>query len=180
MLTDDGHLAAQLYEMRETLFPEGALGHGNRYLSQAGYAMLAEMKITPEMERLLSQTTYNGRTLFDDYKDWISAGKALQYLNDEQARRADNSAMPIATPADARNARIRWNRLVKTIVYLVDVAPSLDEETKLRILHPLKCAEAATLRQVATKRETADGDLDVAAAMSELEASQRDTPVRLL
>jgi hypothetical protein len=181
MLTDEGHLAAQLYDTRETLFPEGALGHDNRDLSQTGYAMLAEMKITPEMERLLTSTTYHGRTLFEDYKDWVSAGKALQYLNnDERARREEDSARPTATQADTRNARIRWNRLVKTIVYLLDVAPSLDEETKVRILHPLKCAEAATLRQAAGNGDAADNDLDVAAAMSELEASQRDTPVRLL
>ncbi len=180
MLTDDSMLAAELYQMREALFPEGALGVGCRYRKRSEYPILAETRMTDPMRKLLADTACNGRTLLEDYEDWIATGRELGYLDEEQSIRSEGGPTRSVTQDDARNARIRWSRLVKTVVSLLDVAPTVGAKTKSHLLEPLRCAEASTLLQPKEQVLLNDDDLNVAAAMSAIEATQRNTPVGLL
>lgn len=180
LLTDDSALAADLCHVRDTLFPEDAIGVGGRHRKPTGCRMAAEPEVTDFMRKLLADTAYNGRTLLKDFEDWIATCRELGYLDLEQRTRSENGQVPTVTREDTRNARLRWNRLVKTVVSLLDIASSVADETKSRLLEPLRCAEASTLRQPKEPPLLNDDDLNVAAAMSAIEATQRNTPANLL
>ena len=154
-LTDDADYAQKLIGTRDRFFPSGLKGISQTYLAESGYAAMAEMKVTDDDKTLMADITYKGRTLLQDFEDWVSTGKALGEVEARRTRLKDGEDDTGTTAGDLRDARIAGIRLVDMISSIVQMPGTADEETRNILLQPLRKAEEKALQKARKKGQEA-------------------------
>ena len=147
----------ELRQIRDDLFPHDIVTGFDDSVQRVSFVILTEMRLSLRMRALLEGISYGERTLFDDYNDWVLTGKALGAVEEERLR-ITLKATCIADENALNQARSRWCGLVKSVIDLLDDESSVDEQTRRRILFPLRQAEAR-LGTILLKYEEG-GDLD--------------------
>lgn len=149
------------------LLPEGAAGTQRSYLAESGAVELADSRMTPEKERLLRSLEVAGKNVFVLFNEWVAVGRRLGDVERERVRLGETSADRI-TAKDVQQARYSWIRAVKALLALLELDSDISDETRIRILQPLRTAEA----KFAKKRSAIDptAGLDPTASESEDES----------
>lgn len=141
-----------LENIRDTLLPDGLSGTLRTYLSEAGNVELAVTRMTPEMANTLKGIVVEGRSLFQLFNEWTEVGRKLGDVERARARTADRPTAGGVTAADVQQARYKWIRAVNALCALLALGSGFPEEDRIRILQPLRTAEA----KFAKKRSAVD------------------------
>jgi len=163
---------AILERLRDTLLPEGLGGTQRTYLAESGNVELAVSKMTPEMETTLKEIVVDGTTAFQLFNEWVELGRKLGDVERERARIAQTQSGTGVTAKDIQNARYRWIRAVNALSTLLELESDIPEDIRIRILQPLRAAEAK-LAQKRAKIDPTEG-LDPTE-----ETDEDDTPIAL-
>jgi hypothetical protein len=147
-----------LEKLRDTLFPEGLAGTQRSYLAEAGNVELAVSKLTPEIEETLNSIIVDGRSVFQIFNEWVEVGRKLGEVERERARLSVKKSDDVFTAKDVLNARFFWIRAVNALSAVLDLESEVTNETRVRILQPLRSAEAkfARKRTAASSAEELD------------------------
>ena len=140
-----------LESLRDELLPEGLAGTQRTYLAESGAVELADSRITPEKEQILKGVEVAGKNLFQLFNEWVAVGRKLGDVERERARLSETTETR-TTAKDVQQARYTWIRAVKALLVLLDLKSDITEETRIRILQPLRAAEA----KFAKKRAAVD------------------------
>jgi len=132
--TEKQDLFNSLDKLKKTLFPEGILGTTHSYLRQAGYVVVADMKITLEMVTILQSIRYDDHSLFDDYTEWVSIGKSLGELETYWERMIETLEDVTLSPTDIRNLKVRWYALCDRVSDIVKLSYVIDDDTRSHLL----------------------------------------------
>jgi hypothetical protein len=138
--------------IRDTLLPDGLSGTLRTYLAEAGNVEMAATRITPEMESTLKGIVVDGRSLFQLFNEWVEVGRKLGDVERERARLAEKQTVGGVTAADVQRARFKWIRSVNALCAVLELESGFPEEDRVRILQPLRTAEA----KLAKKRVALD------------------------
>ena len=135
------------------LFPAGLSIVSRSYSYEAGEITAMQARVSDADVAELAGIAVGEATLADWYGRWIERGQALgRYVHERQvlytsAGRGGSAVEDV----DTRAARVDWIRTVHTFVGAVDLM-GLDQETRERILGPLRASIDQALRSRANGR----------------------------
>jgi len=152
-LADDPAEAALVLGLRDELLPDGLKATQRSYLDEAGNVSLVEGRLTSATRDRLTAIPLPHGTLADAVDKWIGIGKQLGDVERRRVQLSKEKDEETVGGAEVNRARRRWVQVAETMIQLLDLMPALDEETKTRILQPLRTAEAKADRQRQSARE---------------------------
>ncbi len=114
------------------------------YLSESGAVELAVSRLTPEIEAVLAGNAVEGKSLRSYFDEWVALGRELGDIERRRVRIAERDEDEEVTQQDVLNARHQWIRTVNALKCLLELESDIPEETRIRILQPLRNAEAKT------------------------------------
>ena len=151
-LADTPDKAEGCIDLRDRLFPLGLRAVGRSYLDEAGDVEMVAGRLDDESRGLLKKFPLPGTDLCAEVEAWIEAGGKLGELETKRSRLEGSDKEDGVTRSEAAAARNRWIRTVNALLTNLDLVEDLDEETRRRILEPLRTAEAKADR----RRQEAD------------------------
>ncbi len=160
---------AEIEEVIDTLMPDGLAGTQKSFLAESGAVELAVSKMHPKIEGILKGIVVDGKSCLERFDEWTASGRELGDVERERARITKKQAQNVVTAKDVVKARFKWIRAVNVLVELFDLDEDIPEETRIRILKPLRNAEAKFARKAA-KAKNAAKDSDPS------EKSETDAP----
>ena len=135
---------ARLDEIRETLMPEGIRDPQLTFLAESGTVEMATSMLSREMEALMRGIEVDGRSLMQLFNEWVDAGSKLGNVERQRTQLAEmKGGEGWLTGRDIQNGRYRWMRAVNALLALLELDSDISEQTKTRILQPLRDAEKA-------------------------------------
>lgn len=163
-LVDNGNDRARWDQLRQELFPQGLGINQQRYLVQAGDAVLREERLSPQSRKLLATAavSFEGETttLQELVERW---GKVAKELGAAEAQKLRLQAGH-TTESSRGPARRAWVSTVGFFLQLIEREKGLTDDERRELLEPLRNAEAkaAKRRALAKKRNVAfDPDEEV-------------------
>jgi len=167
-LVGDGNDRARWERLHSELFPQGLGINQQRYLVQAGDAVLREERLSPESRELLAATSvsFAGRTTtLEELVDrWGRVAKELGAVEAEKLRLQSGHA----AESSRGPARRAWVSAVGLFLQLVEREKGLTDEERRTLLEPLRSAEAKAAKRRALARKK-DQPFDPDAEVPELE-----------
>jgi hypothetical protein len=163
-LADTEREAEPLRRVRARLFPEGAQVFGQSYLAEAGNAeRVAKELDDPTVRSVLAAiTVVPGRTLLDEVRAFVQAGRDLGVLETRKAMLTatvadegpgnDNTA---STRADSAAARSAWIQTVHAMKANAKLLHGEDAARFAPVLRELDVALAKVAARAARRREAA-------------------------
>ena len=152
LLAESAEEADHYLETRDMLMPNGLRFVQRSYLDEAGGVALAEGRITDSVRRTLRSIPTPHGNLMDEVNEWIRAGRDLGDAERRRVQLAETRDEETVSGKEVNAARRRWNDVAEAVVKIVDLLNHLDEETRNRILQPLKTAEEKCDRAAAEAR----------------------------
>lgn len=153
LLAESPEDADHYLETRDKLMPDGLNFVRRFYLDETGGTALVEGRITDNIRRTLRSIPTPHGNLMDEVNEWIRAGKDLGSAERQRIKLAQVRAEETISGKDINRARRRWNDVAEAVLTIVDLIKNLDEETRNRIIQPLKIAEEKTDRAIDEARE---------------------------
>ena len=137
---------ATIEKLIEELFPEGLAGTQRSYLAEAGNIELAASRLTPEAEKTLASIVVDKQNMLQLVNEWIVVGRKLGEVERERARLTETADNRI-TAQEVMQARYQWIRAVNALRALLELESDIPEDVRVRILQPLRTAEAKLARK---------------------------------
>jgi len=165
-LVDDDEDKARWERLRQELFPRGLGINQQRYLVQAGDAVLREQRLSPESQDLLATTSVTRRGATTTLRGLVDRwGKVAVELGEAESEKVRLQAGH--TVESSRGpARRAWASTVSLFLQVLDRDKGVTEDERRVLLEPLRTAEAkaARRRALAGKRnEPFDPDAEASA-----------------
>jgi hypothetical protein len=127
VLETDSARRKALFDLRDTLFPQGLSVVQRSYREEAGQGTMLEARLKPEHRTQLRELPTPRGSLLDAVTEWLATAKQLGELED---RRILLSPQTGPMPAAMVAARNQWIRAMHALMSLAEFALS-PEETEL-------------------------------------------------
>ena len=134
---------------------------------------MAEGRISDAERAKLRTLPVPGGNLDEEVMAWFEAGRALGDVERKRIQLSKDKDESSVSRSDVAKARARWVRAVNVALEMVEMARTLDDESRIRIIEPLRSAEAKADRARERDDERADESPD---APSPPEADAEETP----
>jgi hypothetical protein len=164
-LTDTEGEAEPLRKVRARLFPEGAQVFGQSYLAEAGNAeRVAKELDDPNLCAVLAAiTVVPGRTLLDDVRAFVQAGRDLGALETRKAMLAatvadegpGNDNIAASPRADNATARSAWSQTTHAVMANAKLLHGEDAARLAPMLRELNTVLTKVAARAARRREAA-------------------------
>jgi hypothetical protein len=147
----------EIETVRDTIFPDGLAGTQRTYLAESGNVELALSQITPAIEAVLNSIVVDSKSMFELFHEWVTVGRELGNVERERARLTEKDAGSGVTAKDILLARFKWIRAVNALCALLDLDSEIPEDTRIRLLQPLRTAEAKFARKKSQAVDPTEG-----------------------
>lgn len=147
--------AERYLSARHLLIPDGLAQTRYTYANEHGAVIEVQQRITPEVEQVLQQTVVAGRSLWEIYQRWITAGQRLGQLVKERSRLESSMLQSSEGPTHVREARQVWLRVVRMFISAVTIMDLPDDGWR-QIFAPLRRDVVNALEALRERGESAD------------------------